>query len=402
MRLFAPGALILLTVFVGTLAGQPALPFRVVDAEYSATLNRIVMIGAVPNQLHIYDPVTRVDTTVALPLAPISLSVAPSGLYAAVGFDALVAHVNLTNGTVEKLWPVAGVVGEVIAANDYVHIDMGRYQVRSIAIGTGQLSAALPFLEQRLKGGRLHPTRGRIYVTRDGTSPNDLEYVDVSTGPVAGGGDSNYHGEFQICGGVLLSADGTKAYNACGSVMTLSTTPALDMRYLNVLPGVYTGRFAEPPVQAMAESGVTGRLAVMGTWTGAYNPTQILEDNEIRVYDTAMLAPNGRVRLTGFPVNGNTFAAHGRWLFFDSTGQKLMVVKQADGASGLLNDFAVETFDLGSAVPCLSTAAPASLTVPWTGTSGTIALTASGAACRQRRRTRAGSRWPITGWWRVR
>lgn len=42
------------------------------------------MIATIPNQVHIFDPVTNVDTTVDLPLSPTSISVSPDGLYAAV------------------------------------------------------------------------------------------------------------------------------------------------------------------------------------------------------------------------------------------------------------------------------------------------------------------------------
>src|SRR5690349_23306229 len=100
LSLAAVGAVLLL----GSLADAQtsALSFRPVAAEYSPQLDRIVMVSASPNQLHIYNAATNVDVTVNLPKAPVALSVSPDGLHAAVGHDALVSYVNLNSAAVER------------------------------------------------------------------------------------------------------------------------------------------------------------------------------------------------------------------------------------------------------------------------------------------------------------
>ena len=70
----------------------PMIRFRVIDAEYSKQLDRIVMVSSEPNQLHIYDPVTAEDMAVDLPLTPAAVSVSPDGRYAAVGHDAWISE----------------------------------------------------------------------------------------------------------------------------------------------------------------------------------------------------------------------------------------------------------------------------------------------------------------------
>ncbi len=60
-------SVVLTTLLVSAAFGQTAaLSFRPVDAEYSTALDRIIMVSASPNQLHIYNPVTKADTTVSL------------------------------------------------------------------------------------------------------------------------------------------------------------------------------------------------------------------------------------------------------------------------------------------------------------------------------------------------
>jgi hypothetical protein len=97
------------------------LSFRVIDAEYSKLLNKIIAVASQPsNQLHIYDPVTETDTTVNLNLVPTCVSVSPDGLYAAVGHNAWISYVNLSTGTLVKTVAVtADVFDVVLADNEY-------------------------------------------------------------------------------------------------------------------------------------------------------------------------------------------------------------------------------------------------------------------------------------------
>jgi hypothetical protein len=64
-----------------------ALSFKPVATDYSKTLDKLIFASSNPNELHIYDPATRNEQFVPLPRAPLSLSVEPNGLYAAVGHD---------------------------------------------------------------------------------------------------------------------------------------------------------------------------------------------------------------------------------------------------------------------------------------------------------------------------
>ncbi|MGD2056617.1 MAG: hypothetical protein PVJ15_07405, partial [Gammaproteobacteria bacterium] len=74
------------------------LDYQVVDAEYSNQLDRIVMVAANPDTLHVVDPLSETDVSVALPLPPTSVSVGPDGHFAAVGHDGLVSYIDLIQG----------------------------------------------------------------------------------------------------------------------------------------------------------------------------------------------------------------------------------------------------------------------------------------------------------------
>src|SRR5205807_6175026 len=70
------------------------LPYAVIDAKYSKTLDRIVTISKNPNTLHVFDPVAGTETgSVQLPQTPNAVSLSPDGLFAAVGYDLLVSYI---------------------------------------------------------------------------------------------------------------------------------------------------------------------------------------------------------------------------------------------------------------------------------------------------------------------
>ena len=103
----------------GTLSGNPTvpLPFHAIAAEYSKPLDRIIIVSANPNVLHMIDGVTHDDRTVALPLTPLAISVSPDGLHAAVGHDGLVSYVNLSTAALDKTFPITASAAGLILSN---------------------------------------------------------------------------------------------------------------------------------------------------------------------------------------------------------------------------------------------------------------------------------------------
>src|SRR2546425_13095362 len=93
--------LLAITISSATAAAQPVpLSYRPVTAAYSTALDRLIMVSGNPNALHIYDPVSQTDVTVNLVQPPLSLSISPDGLRAAVGHNALLTYVNLSTASV--------------------------------------------------------------------------------------------------------------------------------------------------------------------------------------------------------------------------------------------------------------------------------------------------------------
>ncbi len=342
------------------------LPYRPVAAKYSQALDKIVMVAANPNQLHIYDPVSFNDVAVNLPKVPTSVAVSPNGLFAAVGHDGLVSYVDLTTAAVVKTLTVGGTVADLLLGSDYVYAAITASGTASIQISTGTTTpnAVGYFIGG---GGALTADGSAIYGTNDGASPDDMWESILTSGIATGYATSPYHGDYPDCGPVFLSLDGTRIYTACSTVYHTSADPKLNMYYWGTLPG-------SPGFKSLSESSLLNRIAIIPAVTYSSSPSV---DEQVLLFDNRYLNPLGAFQLTPFTVGNSIYQSHGHWLFFNSTSSSLYVVEEADASSGLLNDFAVETIPIANPPACTASFAAASQEVGAPGSLGSVGIVAA-------------------------
>src|SRR5687767_3341527 len=72
------------------------LTYRPAKAAYSVLLDRIISVNGNPSQLHIYEPISKADTAVALPQAPTTLAISANGRHAVVGHAQFVSYIDLS------------------------------------------------------------------------------------------------------------------------------------------------------------------------------------------------------------------------------------------------------------------------------------------------------------------
>jgi uncharacterized protein (TIGR03437 family) len=351
---------------VSGFAQTNVLSFKPVAFDYSKKLDRLILISANPNRLHIYDPVTTQLVSVPLVQPPLSVSVSPDGLRAAVGHDALISYVDLEKGSVLKTYNVPTTVTGVVAHASWVYTYGSGYSgsPQSLNLATGQTTPNTAAFS--MTGAKLNPALNVIYGARDGTSPNDVERWEISTGPVTKETDSPYHGDFCIYGPVWFSPDGSRIYTGCGTVFRASADPKLDMYYLSSIPSVNQ-------IAALDESSALQRVALLRRNNSFGSPT--IDERVVTLLDSSYLGLIGQFTLASFAVGGKSYAAYGRGLFFSSGSTDLIVVKQADAASGLLNDFAVERISLSVGGDCGAAFATSSVDIPAEGASGSVSIT---------------------------
>ena len=355
------------------------LTYQAVTAEYSNALDRIILISASPNQLHVFDPSTNTDTQVILAKPPLSLSVSPDGLHAAVGHDALISYVNLQTLVIEKTLAVATTVTNLALGNDFVYVMTYSGGTESIQISTGTVST---FGVYEGTAGRLHPSGKALYTTGDGFSPDIMQELDVSTGPVTAGSYGPYWGDYPVCGGIWFSPDGRRTYTGCASAYQASpedptnwlldgSTKPLDTN----ADGLYVGRLPDlSQINSLASSASLNRVAAIPTQS-IYGPPSVL-DNQVHIYDSTYLELTGIFQLPDFVVTGKSYQAHGHQVFYNFAGTVMYVVMQADGSSGLLNSYAVQVFSLTVPPVCSPAFNAPSVTLAASGTVATVGITA--------------------------
>lgn len=352
-------------LFTTAWAQTTALSFKPIDARYSKQLDRIIAVSTSPHALHIYDAATSQDTIVALPLAPKSVSVGPSGLYAAVAHTGKISYVNLVLGRIERELNVNGEIYSIVLASQFVHV----LPSVSINLTTGAQSGT-NHSYYPASGGALHPSGSRLYSTRDGITPNDIHRFDVSTGPITGETDSRYHGDYSVCGEVWISDDGQRIFNSCGTFFRYDSVTENDLRYGGTLEGTTN-------VTWLGLSPAAGRVAAIPR-EPYYTPPgeEPATDSEVRFFDPDYLRHLGTAALPDFETAGKKYKAHGKWLFYNGAGTALYVLMQADSTSGLINDFAIHKIASAAPAGCTFQFETASTAAPSFGGPASINLTA--------------------------
>ncbi len=365
--------LLVITTLPGTLPAQlNPLPYRPITEQYSSSRDRIIMITTNPDQLHIYDPATQADLPVNLPKVPNALAVSPDGNYAAVGHDSLVSYVSLASASVLKTVVVSAVVKNIVLGTNYAWVFPGLITI-NLNSGTvvSSSSTSAVFYSYYGTNGVLNASGTAVYVSADGSSPNDMARIDVSAGPPGASKSWPYHGDYADCSPYWLSADGTRIYTGCGTVVHSSNDPNLDMYYAGTLP------VASFPLAGLAEAPNLKLVAAIPS-TYAFNPNPPTNlDTQVQLFSSDYLNPAGTLTLSPFVTPVGSFASHGKAVFFNKDGSRLYVVVQADATANTANNFAVQTINLASPPVCAPTFKSANASVPASGSLGSVAITAA-------------------------
>jgi chitinase len=336
---------------VGGAPGKPVeatfkvLPYRVIDAEYSAALDAIIMVTDAPDRsLHVYDPLTGTDRAVALPLAPAAVSVAPDGKSAAVAHDANVSTYDLVTAQAIKTCPVTSdAIDVVLAGNGWAYVFPRTDQwsaIHGVQMATCMEAKSSSNAIYAGTVAKLHPAGNRMYGADRGLSPSDIERYNFGpTGAPVAAYDSPYHGDYPMCGNLWMSEEGQRIFTACGRVFRASEVQTEDMTYNGRLEG-------SDGIRHLTHSTKLGKVFVVPTVNPYAYPTPNLDaDVKLRVHNYEFLTFDREIPLPMFPGKDATtnFKARGRFVFVRSDGSGIHVVVQADMASGVLNDYAIAT-----------------------------------------------------------
>lgn len=166
-----------------------------------------------------------------LPTVGTSVAVSPNGLLAAVGHSTSVSVIDLSTYEVLRTVPAGSDFRDLAIANDgFVYgttteVPTWR-QFQSLSPQGVLTDLTMVFGGSQL---RMHPSDNKMYFADSTVSPNDVHRLDVQAGALVEYRNSPYHGDYNFCGNVWLSADGLELLTACGVVLRLKDAPEADM-----------------------------------------------------------------------------------------------------------------------------------------------------------------------------
>jgi hypothetical protein len=225
-----------------------ALPHHVQNAEYSRSLDRVVMVATHPlNALYVYDPATGTEASVALAAEPIAVSISPDGLTAAVGHRGSISIVDLAQvGQPQPSVPMqvatmANVFDVVLDGQGRAHyISEAESEVAPVDLHTIEIPSGIE--RSRVGAGsgfvrvRLQPIGGHLFTGRQdvgqvekwdttGAYPNRVNNADMECS------SSNSFG----CGNFWFDEPGARVYSQSGRIIGTDGPQNMNLPHLGDL-----------------------------------------------------------------------------------------------------------------------------------------------------------------------
>ena len=317
-----------------------ALTHDVLDAEYSRTLDRIVMVATYPaDALYIYDVATGTEKSVPLSKVPTAVSISPDGLTAAVGHDALVSVVDLAEVEAGRgLTPLrvnvsVKVFDLALDGQRRVHIipdtdQEARIHTIDLATGTDQVS---PF-NQRVFGQtyiRLHPSGSSLFVGDPLLSPSTMDKWDI-TGPAAvymtkADFDMAYLG---ACGNMWFNESGSQVYSQCGPVFSSAAPPNTWLSPLGRLelsgPTLTTDHYTIAWMDQFAARHEIALIEANAAWC-KHPGFRVPCYHRLAISDSDTFARHSLHALAPIAVDGMFYQQQGLLVFYRSDGSKYLL-----------------------------------------------------------------------------
>ncbi len=290
------------------------MSYRVIDAEFSAPLDRVILVASGPNELHLFNPATWADQVVGLAKAPLSVSVRPDGMYAAVGHDGWISIVNLQTAQVENLLEMPATANEIVLdASGYVYPFSGQYysQVVPVEIATGKWTVVSGYSTMRT--ARLHPGGAFLY----GGDYSLYRWV-LNAGSLTLSQQINSPSS---CNNLWFSQDGLRVYTRCGTVYRSSATPAQDL----LSNGSFSGLAQYGSAEWVDHSAARGMAAVVSS-APSYSSTL----PGLQLYGDEFLGLSSSRAFPKVRVGTNDVQLVGRYVFWGGNGTQLYVFTRQD------------------------------------------------------------------------
>ncbi len=314
-------------------AGTVPLTYQPLLVRYSKSQGKAVIVATNPNALHLVDPASATDVSIALPAGAKALNISEDGRLAAVLHEGSVSLVDLVAGTLLRTSATGGSQSDAPVTNTGLVILVGQSNGQWVSPGitvingrtgatvtSGGSFASIYGTTRALLG----ETAGKLFTQSEGLSPQDVyaTTIDPVTGTLGSAIDSPYHGDYAMGNPLWLSSDQSLLFTASGNYFRTS-----DMRYGGTLGAA---------MFSLSHSASAGELvALQNVSTGFFFQQQPTQYPAVyKRYTGSLLFPANDVAL---PTVGGA-QSYGLAIFHAADDRKVMVVQTGSSqaqASGL-------------------------------------------------------------------
>jgi chitinase len=322
------------------------LSHRVIDAAYSASLERVVMVAADPNALYLFDPRGPAESSMSLSAVPTSVSLDPAGHFAVVGHAGAISYVDLQSPAVVRVLPFLGDVSSLaLGDNGFAFAFQtgptgDHVRLLSLPVAGGSSSLTISNLTGAGRG-RFRPVSSTLYVAANGGFFGNSGIEEYAVGTGTPGAVAVPAGlSAGTCGDLWLAEAGNRLFTRCGTAYRASSSATDDLSAAGTLP---------------RPSGVSLLLRHLSDSTAASEISAVASADDPFVFAPAddrtlrRWASNGFAQKDSLPfpsevVGSSAFRWQGRFVFYRSDGSERYVVMQLEPAAGALLDFGMVIF----------------------------------------------------------
>lgn len=316
------------------------LDINILDAEFCAETNRLIVVSANPNQLSILNPETKQMENIALNARPKCVSVIPDGSMAVVGHDGFVTFVDLANKVIDVEYEIYTDAYDIVLAENkwcYITSEIKWEKISSVNYFNGQIYQTSNSLygNYRLKK---QPGSPYLYFGSMAATAYELGKVDIS-----GGAALYLYTKYQLDNGgnFWFSEDGNRIYTFIKAVYRTSEMQEDDIEYVGSIESSNNLYWAEHSSEADKIFTID-----RGDWSTNYSAA-----SKVDVYNPSTLKYQKNYPLEPFLIHsgiegGKLVDAEGRYIFANKPGTRLYVIVQANKESGLPFDWAVQNIEV--------------------------------------------------------
>lgn len=312
-------------------SGTVPLSYEPLLMKYNRTTDKLILIAASPNALHIVDPNAATDLAVALPATVKDFAVSPDGTRAAVLHEGVVSVVDLVHATLLSSWATDGSQTFVVISNSGLIYLGGQTGGQWVTPGMTVLNANTGATVQTYGGAGTAVFYGimtaayadasnQIFVVSSGLSPVQTYSValDPTSGLATGTSGSPYWGNYGMGAPMWLSSDESRLFTAAGTYFSTS-----GLTYVNTLglSGV---------VLSISDDTATAEAVALTETASGYYPYAYTYPSSYQLYTGSLLFPQGTMPL---PMLAGV-QSYGLAMFHSSTGKHVMVVQTGTSAAG--------------------------------------------------------------------